>query len=185
MAPETAQAKVRDRFVQEWLACTLRTYPAQTGHVLHDERDRFRHPVGYTLRAALGTLAAELLNDFDRSRVAAALDDVIRLRVVQEGDPDAVVGFVPLAGQVIHAMAAAGSPAVEPARLDLFAARLDELGVLANEVQARCRAQIHAIAERAARRSGFVPERMLARRALTGAAIERGQRPSALGSEMP
>ncbi len=185
MAPETAQAKVRDLFVQEWLAGTLRTYPAQTGHVLYDERDRFRNPVGYTLRAALGTLAAELLGDFERRRVVAALDDVIRLRVVQDVDPDAVVGFVPLAGQVIHTMVAAGSLAVGPERLDLFAARIDELGALANEVQARCRAQLHAIAERARRRSGFVPARMQARQATTGAASERGQRPSARGSEMP
>jgi hypothetical protein len=185
MAPETVQAKVRDLFVREWLTCTLRTYPAQSGQFLHDERDRFRNPVGYTLRAALGTLAAELLSDFDRSRVVASLDDAIRLRVVQEFGPDAVVGFVPLAGQVIHAMAAAGSLAVEPERLDLFAARIDELGAIANDIQARCRAQIHAIAERATRRSGFVPERMQARRATARAAIVRGQRPSELRGEMP
>ena len=185
MAPETVQAKVRGLFVQEWLACTLRTYPAQTGHFLHDERDRFRNPVGHTLRAALGTLAAELLGDFDRSRVLASLDDAIRLRVVQDFGPDAVVGFVPLARQVIHAMATAGSLGVEPEGLDLFDARIDELGAIANDIQSRCRAQIHDIAERASRRSGFVPERMQARRAMARAAIERGQRPSELRGEMP
>lgn len=185
MAPDTVRARAHDLFAQEWLASTLRAYPAQAGRCLHDEPDRFRNPGGYTLRAALEALATELLGDFDRRRVAAALDDAIRLRVVQDVGPDGVVGFIPQARRVIHAMAAAGSLGAAPDGLALLDSRVDELAAIANDIQDRCRAQIHAIAERARRRSAFVPERVQARRAMASAAMDRAPQPSELKGEMP
>ncbi len=43
----------RDAIVAEWLERTLLTYPGQTSRFLLHEKDRFRNPVGHTLRQGL------------------------------------------------------------------------------------------------------------------------------------
>lgn len=159
MALTTGSAKTHDLFVQEWLACTLGTYPDQAGRFLRDERDPFRNPVGHTLRVALGRLAEELFGDFDREQVTAALDAVIRIRAVQDFTPSEAVGFVPLARRVSRAVAGAGGSGVEPESRDVLDARIDEMVLIAFDIFARCREQVHAIAARAARRRVYVLER--------------------------
>ena len=159
MALTTVSAGKRDLFVQEWLACTLRTYPDHTGRFLRAERDPFRNPVGHTLRVALGELAAELFGDFDRTRVMASLDAIVRIRAVQDFTPADAVGFVPLARQAARAVADTSDPGQGPGSLDAIDARIDEMARMAVDLHARCRDEIHAIGARAARRRDWVVER--------------------------
>ncbi len=158
MSWEQGPAELRRRFVQAWLAGTLRTYPDQTGRFLREERDPFRNPVGSTFRAAFETLAEELLGGFDRTRVAAAVDSVVRVRAVQDFTAAEAVAFVALARDAVRA-AAAG----DRAACDLVEARLGELAHLAEASLGACREQIREIGARAARRRDFVPERVRAR----------------------
>lgn len=185
MAPRTAPAQMRDLFVQEWLACTLRTYPSQTGRFLSHERDPFRNPVGQMLRVALSALAGELFGSFDRTRVTASLGEVVRLRAVQEFTPAEAVEFVTLARHAVRGLAETESPRLAPGALDVLDARIDDMVVIAADLFEQCRVELRAIAERATRRRGFVLERMQARRTMARAAIEGGQRPSELRGEMP
>ncbi len=169
---------MRDLFVQEWLACTLRTYPRQTGRFLSNERDPFRNPVGQTLRVALSDLAGELFGSFDRTRVTASLGEVVRLRAVQEFTPAEAVEFVTLARHAARGLAETEPLQLVPGVLDVLNARIDEMAVMAADLFEQCRVELGAIAARATRRRGFVLERMQARRAMARAAIESGQRPS-------
>jgi len=150
MALKTVSAGMRDLFVQEWLACTLRTYPDHTGRFLRAERDPFRNPVGHTLRVALGELTTELFGDFDRARVIASLDAIVRIRAVQDFTPADAVGFVPLARTAARAVADTGDPGSEPGSLHAIDARIDEMARMATDLHARCRDEIHAIGARAA-----------------------------------
>jgi hypothetical protein len=159
MALTIASDGMRDLFVQEWLACTLRTYPDQTGRFLRQERDPFRNPVGHTLRVALTTLGEELFGDFDRARVTASLDAVVRIRAVQAPTPSEAVRFVFLARDAARAVAVQGGPGLAPGSLDLLEARIDEAALIAFDLFARCREQILAIGARAARRRVYVLER--------------------------
>ena len=172
MTPTAVPARTRDRFVEEWLASTLQTYPEQTGRFLRDERDPFRNPVGQTLRTGLTALVAELLGDFDRPRVAAALEAIVRIRAVQDFTPAEAVGFVLLARRAARAVAGDGDPGVGP--LDALDARVDDMALVAFDLYARCREEIHAIGARAARRRVYVLERV------QGLADDLGADPSAV-----
>ncbi|MEW5984692.1 MAG: RsbRD N-terminal domain-containing protein [Acidobacteriota bacterium] len=163
MSPRIVPGQVRDLFVQEWLACTLRTYPDQTGRFLHEERDPFRNPVGSTFRAAFDVLAAELFGAFDRTRVIKALDAVVRIRAVQDFTQAEAVAFVPLARDAVQRATCAGPSSVDPGVLALVESRIDELAILAAEALRACRDEIREIGARAARRRVFVPERVRAR----------------------
>jgi hypothetical protein len=175
---------MRDLFVQEWLAYTLRTYPGQTGRFLSHEPDRFRNPVGHTLRAALSEVAGELFGSFDRTRVTASLGEVVRLRAVQEFSPAEAVEFVTLARHVARGLAKTDHPRLGPGALDVLNARIDDMVVMAADLFEQCRVELRAIAARAARRRVFVLERVQAR-AAAGAAARRGAPLSAPRGEIP
>jgi hypothetical protein len=166
--PTTVQGEIRDAFAREWLTCTLLTYPDHARRVLREQRDPFRNPVGHALRAALRALAEELLGEFDRLRVDAALDPIVRIRAVQDFADDQAIGFVRLARQAARTVAAARMGSDGPAIVDLIDRRIDELEASAAEQLRQCRAQIRDIAAHAARRRTFVLDRLQARRGACG-----------------
>jgi hypothetical protein len=176
MAPEAAPAAVRDVFAREWLACTLRTYPEHFGGLFREAASPFRNPVGSTLRAALTGLTEELFGGFDRARVTALVDVVVRLRAVQDFTPPQVTEFVTLARRAAARVASTGTPRPGAETLELVSARIDALTPIADERLARCRDDLRAITERAARRRVFVLERMHAR-AAAGPPASRGETP--------
>jgi hypothetical protein len=184
MALTTVSAAARDRFLAEWLACTLGTYPEQTARVLREERDPFRNPIGHTLATSLAGLTAELFGGFDRARVTAWLDAVIRLRAVQDFSPADAVGFVALARRAADGVVETGGPGVEPGALDALGTRIDDMVLIAADLLDRCREEIHAIGARAARRRVFVLERAQAR-AEARAAGRGGAARTVLRGEIP
>ena len=184
MALTTVSAAIRDRFLEEWLACTLGTYPDETSRFLREQPDPFRNPVGHTLEASLRGLTAELFGGFDRARVTAWLDAVVHLRAVQDFSPADAVGFVALARRAADRVVEKGSPGVEPVALDVLGTRIDDMVLIAAGLLDRCREEIQAIGARAARRRVFVLERAQARTearaAATGGAawpVPRGEIP--------
>ena len=179
-ARASALAEVSDEFAQEWLACTLRTYPEPTGGLLREAGSPFRNPVGSTLRAALVGLTRELFGGFDRQRVTALIDTVVRLRAVQNFPPAEVTEFVPLARRAVNRLVEAGTPRLGAGTLDVVSARIDDLLPIADECLARCRDDLRAIGERAARRRVFVSERIHAR-----AAVRADDGPPAFRGETP
>ena len=181
MAPAIVSPGACDRFVREWLACWLRTYPEQAGRFLREEQDRFRNPIGHALRTAVGELAEELFGGFDRTRVTASLDTVIRLRAVQDAAPADAAGFVLLARGALHAAARAADQGFGPGSVDLVERRLGVLAQMAADLFEECRAEIRAIAVRAARRRVYVSERARALAAGSGAIPASRPRPIAGG----
>ena len=163
MALTTVSAGLRDRFFEEWLACTIGTYPEQTRRLLREDRDWFRNPVGHTLDASLRGLTEELFGRFDRARVTAWLDAVVHLRAVQDFSPADAVGFVALARHAADRVSEHGSPGLSPGALDVLGARIEDMVAIAADLFNRCRDKIHAIGARAARRRVFVLERAHAR----------------------
>jgi hypothetical protein len=182
MALTTVSAATRDRFLEEWLARTLGTYPDETSRFLRERADPFRNPVGHTLEASLRGLTAELFGDFDRAAVTAWLDAVVRLRAVQDFSPADAVGFVALARCAAERAVGNESPGIEPGALDVLGTRIDDMVLIVAELFDRCREEIRAIGARAARRRVFVLERAQARaeaRAAAGSlrSVPRGEIP--------
>jgi hypothetical protein len=184
MALTTVSAEMRGRFLEEWLACTVGTYPEQTRRLLREDRDSFRNPVGHTLDVSLRGLTEELFGGFDRARVTGWLDAVVHLRAVQDFSSADAVGFVALARHAADRVSEKGSPGLGPGALDVLGARIDGMVVIAADLLNRCREEMHAIGARAARRRVFVLERAHAR-AEARAAARGGAPQSAPQGEIP
>ena len=146
-------AEKKSEILAKWLERTLATYPHQMQRFLHDEKDRFRNPVGHTLREGLAALLDELMGAMDLAKIRPALESIVRLRAVQDFTPSQAVGFVYLLREIMEEERADGKPAEAQKRID-------EMALLAFDLYVKCREEIDAIKAREAQRKVYVLERM-------------------------
>jgi hypothetical protein len=132
---------------QEWLALTLQTYPSQSAQFLVHETDCFRNPVGQTLKEGISRLVDELFGDMDSARVRPALEDIVRIRAVQNFSAREAVGFVFLLKDIFQQELSTDA-AIWP-ELDR---RVDEMALAAFDFYSQCRARVSDIQVSEARR---------------------------------
>jgi hypothetical protein len=85
-----------------WLTTIYESYPPQTAVFLRKEKDRFDNPVGYRISEGLEGLYNALIQDFERERVLNFLDEIIRIRALQNFSPSQALAFVFLLKNVIR-----------------------------------------------------------------------------------
>lgn len=125
----------REAILEQWVARTIESYPCQSTPFLLAEKDRFRNPVGYTLREGLAALLQQLLGEMDVEGIAPALDSVVRVRAVQDFSASEAVGFVFLLKPILRELAKEW----ESATLDQ---RVDQLALMAFDNYVSCREQL-------------------------------------------
>jgi hypothetical protein len=135
----------REALTERWAGLIFASYPPLTARFLEQERDRFRNPVGSTVKAELARLVDGLLSGADRESLAASLDAIVRVRAVQDFSATAAVRFVfqfkDAVGEILGESVWHSSSGE---LLDLYR-RLDDVALQAFEIYAGCREQIFAI----------------------------------------
>jgi hypothetical protein len=139
----------RERVVQAWFELVLDTYPPETAKLWKKGRDPFQNPVGHHLMRGIEGVYAYLSGPDGEGLpedVLALLDDMVRVRAVQNFSPSGAVGFIfllkkalreTLWSDVAKSGAWAGLLAVE--------SRIDGLALAGLDIYAKCRESIHAI----------------------------------------
>jgi hypothetical protein len=84
----------RADLVELWFQRVLDTYPPDTARFLRGEPDRIANPVGQTILPALDRILEAFLSGRGGEDLSAPLDDVVRIRAVQQFEPSRAVGFV-------------------------------------------------------------------------------------------
>jgi hypothetical protein len=140
---------------ERWVAAILAEYGAGTAIRWGRERDPFANPVGHALRAAVPRLyQAATGAGAPGEGAASALEDILRIRSVQEMAPSSAVRFVYRLRDVIRAELAeelaAGDHHQGLAELD---ARLEQLALLAFDVYVRQRETIFRLRQEELKRS--------------------------------
>ena len=135
ISPERKRAVAK-----EWLDLIFCTYPSQSMKFLLHETDCFRNPVGQTLRDAIPLLVDELFGDMDSAKTRQALEDVVRIRAVQNFSAREAVGFVFLLKGIFQQEL----PADAAIRFELDS-RIDEMALVAFDLYEQCRAKISDI----------------------------------------
>ena len=142
--------RTEEELLEQWFARTIESYPGETLRFLASEKDRFRNPVGFTLRENLAALVQEILGEMDPARVNSALQAIIRMRAVQNLTAAQGVEFVFL----LRPLAAAAAHGLDTA---LINARIDQLALIAFQEYVRCREQLSEIRLGESRRAMAVP----------------------------
>lgn len=129
----------RQAIKKRWLDLVLADYSPDTSKFLKNKKDQFANPVGHTLTQGLDVLADAIIDERDAAEVDDTLEDVIRIRAVQELPPSVGVGFLQALKRAVELEA---GQELEPKDLRDFDRRVDAMALRAFDVYMACRAKI-------------------------------------------
>lgn len=159
----------------KWSQLILDTYPADTANFLRHEGDRFINPVGCIISQEIKAIYDELLHRMNLEKLTTSLNEIIRVRSVQDFSPSQAVGAIFLLKQAVREVLAGEIVGNRfCAELLNFESRIDRLALLAFDIYMKCREKVCEIRvnEVAAQRDAAL--RILARTSEMGETGEAG-----------
>jgi hypothetical protein len=130
--------------LSRWFDLTIATYPEETVKFLKSKKNRFANPIGYFLSQEIEPILNGLCQRVDIKTLQPFLENIIRIRAIQDFSPSQAISFVFLLKQVIREEMEAeireGSIGRE---LLQFESRIDELGLLSFNIFMKCREKIY------------------------------------------
>jgi hypothetical protein len=133
----------KSKIVEVWFRRIAETYPHESAQFLRAKGNRFANPIGSTIRSALGPLFDELLGGGDVDRASPFLDDIIRIRAVQQFAPSAAVCVVHMLKQVVRDEFA---PEIKGGgfsdELAAFEGKIDQFALRAFDIYMSCRERL-------------------------------------------
>jgi len=132
--------------LERWYHLILETYPAHTSRFLKGEKDRFVNPVGHTISRETEALYDELLRGMDVDKLSTSLENIIRIRSVQDFSPSEGIAFVLLLKRIIREK-------LEGRIVDkgifgewaILESKIDTMALLAFDIYMKCREKIYEI----------------------------------------
>lgn len=133
----------QEELARKWAALVLGTYPEQTQAVWKDNHDRFANPVGHAIDTATAELLPLLLEWNDAEAVAKSLEQLVKIRAVQDFSPSQALSFIFLLKKLLrqefmNELAAGGLLG----ELFAFETRIDNLAVIAFDLYVAARDQV-------------------------------------------
>ena len=128
---------------ERWLGDALATYPEGARDAFRRQRDPFANPVGHALRVAMHAVMEGLVDGRDAGEICASLDEVIKIRAVQEFLPSQALAFVFLLKEAIRAEL--GSDEQGPAfslQWDNLQRQIDQVALVAFDAYMHYRGQV-------------------------------------------
>ncbi|TGE31602.1 RsbRD N-terminal domain-containing protein [Desulfosporosinus sp. Sb-LF] len=146
-------AKLKDLLVDKrsaiskgWFIAIMETYPTDTSGFMQKQQDQFANPVGHTIRQGVEGLLDALLEEKDFNEGMPFLDDIIKVRAVQDFTPSKAMSFIFLLKNVVHVEL--GKEIRQNQITDLlfsFESRIDDLALFAFNIYVKCREQIYEL----------------------------------------
>jgi hypothetical protein len=146
MALKTTKGTVHDRLaaaspaiLSRWKELVYATYPADTARMLKENGDRFDNPVGYTISHNLAAVLDNLILRKDLKDMEPYLEEIVRIRAVQQFTPDEAISFM---GLLKPAISAELKTSGESAEMEYFEGAIDGLSEKCSDIYQSCRGKI-------------------------------------------
>lgn len=132
--------------LERWLQLIYDSYPPETAIFLRKEKDRFDNPVGHRLTQGSRGLYEALLKEMEEAKINACLDEILRIRAIQDFPPSQALAILFLLKRVIREELAQelAEENLSAGMLELEA-RIDGLALRGFDVYTKCREQLHEI----------------------------------------
>ncbi|MCG6551471.1 MAG: RsbRD N-terminal domain-containing protein [Candidatus Magnetominusculus sp. LBB02] len=149
--------KERNAILDGWYKLILGTYPIESRVFLAKKNDAAANPVGHVIAVSIEGILQELLSGMDTKRMASLLDDIIRVRAVQDCCPSEAISLILLLKQALRD-AARGHLKGEQLVSELlaFEDEVDRLTLLSFDIFMKCREDIFDLKVNELRRSTFL-----------------------------
>jgi hypothetical protein len=87
-------AEKKTDIVGKWFQSTLDVYPDKTVAVYKKNLNQFANPVGVTISNAIAKLFDELINGIEEERVKPIMEEIVRIRAIQDFSPSKSLDFI-------------------------------------------------------------------------------------------
>jgi hypothetical protein len=136
----------RPSILKRWIDHILDTYPADTANFLREKKNRFTNPVGHSVSEGVEGIFEDLLQGIDKDKVSPFLDNIIRIRAIQEFTPSQAIAFVFFLKKIIRdELAKEIRENSLSDELTLLENHIDLLGLLAFDIFMSCREKLYDI----------------------------------------
>jgi hypothetical protein len=149
--------KKKTAILKRWFNKVIETYPPDTSRFLRKEKDPFANPVGGAISQGIEGLFETVLKGSSPMEAPPFLDQVIRIRAIQEFSPSEAVGFVfslkkAIREELKHEI---GDSSISK-ELSALESTIDELALLSFDIYMQCREQLYAIKSNEIRNRAFM-----------------------------
>jgi hypothetical protein len=136
-------AKKKKTIVKDWFDLVAKSYAPDTAQFIKNNKDPFANPVGGNFLTGLEGLFDQLLAGLDRETVRPYLDQIIRIRAVQDFTPSEATAFIPALKTIIrnHLKKDLSDSRTANALLK-FESNIDSLNLFAFDIYMECREKI-------------------------------------------
>jgi hypothetical protein len=142
----THLAQKKSAILGRWLTMIYESYPPETAIFLRKEKNRFDNPMGYRISEGLEGLYGALLQEMERDQILTWLDEIIRIRALQDFAPSQALAFIFLLKNVIrHELAEEIQKENLAAEILELESRIDGLALLGFDVYAKRREKLQEI----------------------------------------
>ncbi len=124
---------------KRWLDKIVKTYPSDTSKFLTKEKNQFANPVGYTLRQGTESIINALFSSGDHQMVSRYLEEIIKIRSIQNFSAAQAVSFVFLLKEVIREVLNVKIDAETLQEFRKIESRIDDVALQAFDIYMKCR----------------------------------------------
>jgi hypothetical protein len=177
----------KEAILDTWFQSVATSYPAETSRFLGTQKNPFANPLGHTLRQGLKGLLECLLEESDLTEAVPHLDDIVRIRAVQEFSPSKAVSFIFSLKTILRETGGEAGKRSLPEHVAEVEARIDDMALAAFDIYISCREtlfniKVKEIKEQAAMEAGIrlrkaagSEKRIEHRRTAGGPEMKRGE----------
>ncbi|MCA1944265.1 MAG: RsbRD N-terminal domain-containing protein [Desulfovibrio sp.] len=136
----------REGIAIAWRDAIYSTYPFDTAGFLRKGQDEFKNPVGVRTDAAVQALVKHLLEEtvLDDVALDAALDELVRIRAVQDFTPGKAIGALFLIKGIVRQRLPKLGKLKDHAEAVLrFESKVDSVALRAFDIYVKCRTQLY------------------------------------------
>ena len=87
-------SKKKKPILERWFNLIIETYPPETTQFLKSQKDRFANPVGSTIFQGIEGIFDQFIQESESEKISAFLDNVIRIRAVQDFTASQALVFI-------------------------------------------------------------------------------------------
>ncbi len=139
-------ADKKQEIVREWIRKTMEAYPAESLAVLNRNKNRFANPLSHTISENIDLLFQELLRGLDPEKIAPILDNIIRIRAVQDFAPSQGICFIfDLKGVIRDVLKKEVEESGIARELFKIEKQIDQLALFAFDIYVSCREKLYQI----------------------------------------
>jgi hypothetical protein len=135
--------KRKDTVIRRWVEAVLSTYPEDAAALFIKEQDPFANPVGKSVREGIEGLFEAMVDEMDEAGIRKSLDQIVRVRAVQQFSPSQAVAFVFSLKPILRDLfpESEADPGLAR-RLAEMGSRVDAVALIAFDLHSECREEL-------------------------------------------